>query len=140
MADIIGLDKVAADIRNLSRASSEAAREALRARDIELVEWPIVLANKAEAREALTALKKDDDPLSRAHLDEVQKELAEAINAFLAGLSRSERFLFMRRYWYADAAQTIADMTGSTAGSVTVRLYRIRKKLRRFLKKEGLAV
>ena len=68
------------------------------------------------------------------------KELAEAINAFLAGLSRSERFLFMRRYWYADAAQTIADMTGSTAGSVTVRLYRIRKKLRRFLKKEGLAV
>ena len=30
MADIIGLDKVAADIRNLSRASSEAAREALR--------------------------------------------------------------------------------------------------------------
>ena len=30
MADIIGLDRVAADIRNLSRASSEAAREALR--------------------------------------------------------------------------------------------------------------
>ena len=30
MADIIGLEQVAADIRNLSRASSEAAREALR--------------------------------------------------------------------------------------------------------------
>ena len=30
MADIIGLDQVAADLRNLSRASSEAARNAMR--------------------------------------------------------------------------------------------------------------
>ena len=39
----------------------QGAREALRARDIELVEWPIVLANKAEAREALSSMKKDDE-------------------------------------------------------------------------------
>ena len=30
MADIIGLEQVAADIRNLSRASAEAARDALK--------------------------------------------------------------------------------------------------------------
>ena len=38
----------------------DASKAALKARDMELVEWPVVLANKAEAREALNALKKDD--------------------------------------------------------------------------------
>ena len=44
----------------IDEAIIQASREALTARDIELVEWPIVLANKAEAKEALTAMKKDD--------------------------------------------------------------------------------
>ena len=38
----------------------EASKAALRRRDVELAEWPIVLANKAEAREALQSFKKDD--------------------------------------------------------------------------------
>lgn len=36
------------------------SKAALAKRDIELVEWPIILANKAEAKEALSAMKKDD--------------------------------------------------------------------------------
>ena len=68
------------------------------------------------------------------------KELSEAINAFLAALSYSDRFLFVRRYWYSDSMQDIAAMTGSTAKSVAVRLYRLREKLRHHLIKEGLLV
>ena len=68
------------------------------------------------------------------------KELSEAINTFLSSLGYSDRFLFVRRYWYSDSMQDIAAMTGSTANSVTVRLYRLREKLRHYLIREGLLV
>ena len=68
------------------------------------------------------------------------KELSEAINAFLSSLSYTDRFLFVRRYWYSDAMQDIAAMIGSTANSVAVRLYRLREKLRHYLIREGLLV
>ena len=68
------------------------------------------------------------------------KELADAINGFMATLNYSDRFIFTRRYWYSDPVQDIARMVHSTDNSVTVRLFRIRKKLRLYLEKEGLLV
>ena len=68
------------------------------------------------------------------------KELTEAINRFLAEQSREDRFLFLRRYWYADSVAELAALSGSSANRVSVRLFRIREKLRKFLKKEGLLV
>ena len=68
------------------------------------------------------------------------KELAEAINGFMATLNYSDRFIFMRRYWYSDPVKDIAKMAHSTTNSVTVRLFRIREKLRLYLEKEGLLV
>ena len=68
------------------------------------------------------------------------KELAEAINGFMATLNYSDRFIFTRRYWYSDPVRDIAKMADSTPNSVTVRLFRIREKLRLYLVKEGLLV
>ena len=68
------------------------------------------------------------------------KELAEAINGFMATLNYSDRFIFTRRYWYSDPVRDIAKMADSTPNSVTVRLFRIREKLKRYLVKEGLLV
>ena len=68
------------------------------------------------------------------------KELAEAINGFMATLNYSDRFIFMRRYWYSDPVKDIAKMAHSTTNSVTVRLFRIRKKLKLYIEKEGLLV
>ena len=68
------------------------------------------------------------------------KELAEAINGFMATLNYTDRFIFTRRYWYSDPVQDIAKMAHSTTNSVTVRLFRIREKLRLYLEKEGLLV
>ena len=68
------------------------------------------------------------------------EELRSAINGFLATLNPSDRFLFMRRYWYSDPVKDIAKMAHSTTNSVTVRLFRIREKLRHYLVKEGLLV
>lgn len=79
----------------------------------------------------------DSDSVEKAY--EAQ-ELKEAINGFLATLSYSDRFIFMRRYWYSDPVQDIAKMAHSTNNSVAVRLFRIREKLRLYLEKEGLLV
>ena len=89
------------------------------------------------ALDELEEVLSDSDRVDRAY--EAQ-ELKEAINDFLATLSYSDRFIFMRRYWYSDPVQDIAKMAHSTNNSVAVRLFRIREKLRLYLEKEGLLV
>ena len=65
------------------------------------------------------------------------KELSAAINRFLSALSREDRFLFVRRYWYADSVADLAAATKSSANRISVRLFRLREKLRNTLEKEG---
>lgn len=60
-------------------------------------------------------------------------ELTEQINEFLATLSRGDRVMFVRRYWFgAPLAEVGADF-GITEHNASVRLGRIRKKLRKYL-------
>ena len=66
-----------------------------------------------------------------------RKELTIAINRFLDSLPRTERNVFLCRYWYADPVQDIADTFGFSAAKVNSMLYRTRQKLRRALAKEG---
>ncbi len=68
------------------------------------------------------------------------KELGASINRFLGTLSRDDRFLFVRRYWYADPVRELAALTHSSPNRVSVRLFRLREKLRKTLTKEGLLV
>ena len=89
------------------------------------------------ALDELEEVLADSDSVEKAY--EAQ-ELREAINGFMATLNSSDRFIFMRRYWYSDPVKDIAKMADSTSNSVTVRLFRIREKLRLYLEKEGLLV
>ena len=66
------------------------------------------------------------------------KELSAAIDSFLAGLGREDRFLFVRRYWYADPVKELAELARCSPSRVSVRLFRIRRKLEQYLRKEGL--
>lgn len=68
------------------------------------------------------------------------RELTEAIDTFLDTLSYDERFMFMRRYWYADSVAAIGKMMGLKAARVSSRLFRIREKLERQLVKEGMLI
>ena len=68
------------------------------------------------------------------------KELAEIINRFLDTLSYEDKFVFMRRYWYADSLADIAKMAGMSYNSAAVRLHRVRGKLKKLLLKEGVLV
>ena len=68
------------------------------------------------------------------------KELAAAIDRFLDSLDYSDKFVFMRRYWYADSLTDIAAMSGLRYKTVSVRLTRIKGKLKQYLMKEGMLV
>lgn len=65
------------------------------------------------------------------------KELSAAISRFLLTLNREDRFLFVRRYWYADSVTELAAMTKDSSNRISVRLFRIREKLKKTLLKEG---
>lgn len=66
------------------------------------------------------------------------KELSEAINAFLFGLSKSERDIFVCRYWLFESIESISAGFGFSQSKTKSSLYRTRKKLKAFLIKEGL--
>ena len=66
------------------------------------------------------------------------RELAAAINRFLAGLPREDRQMFVCRYYLAEPVSGIAAKLGLKSGRVSMRLFRIREKLRKFLEEEGL--
>lgn len=68
------------------------------------------------------------------------KELAAAIDRFLDTLTYADKFVFMRRYWYADSLTDIAAMSGLRYKTVSVRLTRVKAKLKHYLMKEGLLV
>lgn len=65
------------------------------------------------------------------------KVLSEKINGFLEDLCTENRVIFVRRYWFADSISDIADRLSMNTHNVTVRLSRIRNKLKKYLEKEG---
>ena len=66
--------------------------------------------------------------------------LSEAINGFLATLTKSRRIIFVRRYWYAMSVKEIAQLQGMNEGNVKVILLRTREKLMEYLEREGITV
>ena len=71
-----------------------------------------------------------------AELD--RKEMLAAVVRFLQGLPKKQRDLFLRRYWRFSEYAELARDFGMTENNVQVTLSRLRKKLQKFLRKEGL--
>lgn len=65
------------------------------------------------------------------------KELADKMNQFLKTLSKENRMIFVRRYYFADSISSIAKMLKVSNHNVSVRLHRTRKALKKYLEKEG---
>ncbi len=77
--------------------------------------------------------------------DSVERELESSelschLDAFLDTLDRNSRVMFVRRYWYSDSVSEIAQKFGMSAHNVSVRLSRIREKLKKYLKKAGFEI
>ena len=66
--------------------------------------------------------------------------IRQALNRFLGRLPRDARIVFLRRYFYMESVEKIADACGWTQSKVTVTLSRLRQRLRQELKKEGIDV
>lgn len=66
------------------------------------------------------------------------RALGEAINGFLDTLTKEDRVLFVRRYWFGDSIAELAAGRMTTTGNISVRLHRIRTKLKDYLQKEGI--
>lgn len=66
--------------------------------------------------------------------------MADLLNRFLAAQSPYKRMIFMRRYFYMDTPREIAKTLATTEASVRMTLHRLRRKLKEYLEKEGVAV
>ena len=100
-------------------------------------------ANPAEKRNsyydvALDELEETIPALSTVESTYDAKELTGYLNRFLKDLSKEDRYLFMRRYWYGDKVSDIAENLNVTPHKASVRLFRLRQKLQEYLKKEGM--
>lgn len=65
-------------------------------------------------------------------------ELSRLIDGYLDTLDKTNRMIFVRRYWYMDAYEDIASAAGLGEGAVRTRLSRLRKKLKEFLESRGV--
>ena len=74
----------------------------------------------------------------RSMADEIA--LKNALSGFLGMLNKSERMIFMRRYWYLSSVKEIASDFSMTESNVKVILHRTRKKLKDHLEKEGIEI
>jgi len=100
-------------------------------------------ANTAEKRNshydvALDELGETIPALSSVESEYDAKELTSYLNRFLKDLSREDRYLFLRRYWHGDRVDVIAHSLGITPHLASVRLFRLRQKLKYNLQREGM--
>lgn len=99
-------------------------------------------ANTAQKRNSYydAALEELEPCLASAETVEqalAAEELTRQINAFLATLDEKSRMLFVRRYWYADDIAQLAARFQISRNRVSVRLSRIRSRMKRYLQKEN---
>lgn len=64
--------------------------------------------------------------------------LTEALERFLRSLPDTTREIFLRRYWYFDSVKDIARASGAGESKIKSVLFRTRKALCAYLKKEGI--
>jgi len=86
-----------------------------------------------------------DDELSEIipdtrSFDSNESELGAAIDRFLRRQEKSIQLLFIRRYFYGDSISALSELSGLVESAISMRLMRIRKKLKVYLEKEGFNV
>lgn len=68
------------------------------------------------------------------------KLLSKKISAFLDTKPARNRNIFMRRYWFFDSVESIAERFGMSVNNINVTLHRMRNELREYLEKEGYSI
>lgn len=69
-----------------------------------------------------------------------KKQIERAITGFLRQLDEEKRNVFIRRYWYLDSIETLCKYTGFSQSKIKSMLYEMRRKLRKYLEREGIDI
>lgn len=68
------------------------------------------------------------------------EELGRAMSDFLRTRSPQARNVFMRRYWFLESVEEIAERYSFSQSKVKSLLFRTREQLRKYLEKEGIEI
>lgn len=110
-------------------------------RNLSLDRWKKKRSAKRGGGRLQQTLDELEECLPAAHGVEDQVEAAELerlLNGFLRMLPERECNIFLRRYWYAEEYQAIADRYGMKLNTVKTVLFRTRKRLKEYLEGEGV--
>lgn len=92
---------------------------------------------KKRSRDSLIPLSDLDE--TAAYTDGVSdEELGRLISEFLRGQSADVRNVFLRKYWFGDSIADIAKRFSFSQSKVKSMLFQTRKRLQKYLKKEGI--
>lgn len=90
----------------------------------------VIVELTAEMEQCIPSGESTEESLNR-------KELVQTISAFLRLQTRNQRDIFLRRYWYMDSIEEIAQRYHFSQSKVKSLLMRTRNDLKEYLKKEG---
>ncbi len=109
-------------------------------RNISLNKWRSKNAKKRGSGEIFTAFEEIEEcvPSKSSPVFEVEtKELAKIVSDYLKMLPKTERQIFVCRYYYLDSLSDISKQFGYSQSKVASMLHRTRKKILSHLEKEG---
>ncbi|MDD4744576.1 MAG: sigma-70 family RNA polymerase sigma factor [Eubacteriales bacterium] len=111
------------------------------ARNIALNRWKAGQADKRGGGEVPLSLDELGDCVSgREDPDLDEGEVLAAIERFLDSLEQADRLAFLLRYWQLEPVAAIARRMAWSESKVTSRLFRLRKRLKSQLEKEGIRI
>lgn len=70
--------------------------------------------------------------------DEDSELIIHTLNSFLEGLKQKDRLLFVKRYWYFETIEDIANELGISQRNSRTKLFRLRNKFKALLESEGV--
>ena len=108
-------------------------------RETAISRWRKNNASKRIPADSVVPLDELEEMVGESRVEESLDEalLSRSISSFLRTLNETERNVFVRRYWYYDAVESICTRYGFSKGKVSKMLKRTRDKLAEHLKKEG---
>ena len=112
-------------------------------RNLSLNRYKLLTTQKrGKGQVALALAELEESVPSQTDMDQIADEmvLVSAIETFLREQSRTERNIFVGRYWYLYSIRDLARAYRMSESKVASLLYRMRMKLKLHLEKEGISL